>query len=151
MSSEVSVSSSTWGRSNRGQPVCPIERKISSATLRSRLERRITELAPQRHTTVVVSGLVDGRQPNLRATSKLGACGRLPSKISHATKYHEIPDSYTARDIVRDVEKACGGGHAGRRERAHIDELIKEKLDAEARAAVRDRINAQQVCPRVFF
>ena len=52
------------------------QRKIASATLRSRLERRITAFAPQRHTTVVVSGFVDGDPAHLEASSKLGACGR---------------------------------------------------------------------------
>jgi len=118
--------------------------QIKSATLRSRLERRITDLAPQRNTTVLLSGLVDGRPHHMQATSKLGACGCLPSKLSHATKYHEIPDSRVARGILKDVENACGGGRAGRRERAHIDELIKSKLEAEAKAAIRDKINADQ-------
>ena len=47
------------------------------------------------------------------------------------------------RSLHDSVQNACSAGLAGCTEKAAIDSLIKQKLDEEARAAVRARINSQ--------
>ena len=80
---------------------------------------------------------MDGREHVLKSTA------RMPTKISHSTGWHEIANSGQARRIMHQVERACGAGRAGRQERAEIDAMIKGRLEDDARAAMRERVNAQ--------
>ena len=110
----------------------------TSATLKDRLHQHVlAHHAPSRDTSKLLSGLVDGHAHALKSTARLSA------KISHATTWHEIPSSHTARTILHHVRQACGAGLAGRRERSEIDSMIKMRLEDDAKAGMRERVNAE--------
>jgi hypothetical protein len=110
----------------------------NGATLKDRIHQHLLGAdGPSRDTSRLISGLVDGQDHVLKSTA------RMPTKISHSTAWHEIPNSRQARIIMSQVEHACGAGRAGRQERAEIDAMIKGRLEDDARAGMRERVNAQ--------
>jgi len=110
----------------------------NGATLKDRIHQHVLAPdGPSRDTSRLLSGLVDGQEHVLKSTA------RMRTKISHSTGWHEIPNSRQARSIMRQVEHACGAGRAGRQERAEIDAMIKGRLEDDARAGIRERVNAQ--------